>query len=559
MANWLYNGVELPALPDWDKETYPYACILQSETSAQIMLIVLSRPYQYSTIRADFEGNGTAETRSILCSYAPPNTQGQACGYLPYNGAWYALGTETWDGGSGGLYYGFTGFSNTPVWSNVDIINTDSGNVYFHTSSPIRLESKLSINVNTLADGYKSYNGVELPDIESVWTDKTAQPFAFIATYSQDSYLFLVPTEPGCRWYQVTNGSRADWLVPANSLVYVRSGDGWSLSATITSETAYAYRQYGTYTGKTTYAYNPFWSTFEVRDDNNTVICEASFPTSVEAVRFNCSNLDSTDSVYKIAAWCYPKGTHYLDAPFTYVSTETFAGTEHTETWGLTGLTPGVEYELYACILVDNVATDHNALVTFTTNGVEELDFSNATLIVSAEEVYYNHYVFALDYEGLPYRSDGRSEIFDIVGWTDAGDRAVMGSRQSSGSGTVYGTFVNLEPLTDYTATFEVYYNGQPTGVTATVSFTTEEEYKRKGYDRDSFLLGFASGLGATAATKADAEHNSWMQGYIVGSALAAAIRGGSTGDDTFDDIQSADGYTLLDLNGVYLIPKEDS
>lgn len=27
MANYLYNGVELPALPDWDKETYPYALI----------------------------------------------------------------------------------------------------------------------------------------------------------------------------------------------------------------------------------------------------------------------------------------------------------------------------------------------------------------------------------------------------------------------------------------------------------------------------------------------------------------------------------------------------
>ena len=27
MANYLYNGIELPALPEWDKETYPYAYI----------------------------------------------------------------------------------------------------------------------------------------------------------------------------------------------------------------------------------------------------------------------------------------------------------------------------------------------------------------------------------------------------------------------------------------------------------------------------------------------------------------------------------------------------
>ena len=27
MPNYLYNGIELPALPEWDKETYPYAMI----------------------------------------------------------------------------------------------------------------------------------------------------------------------------------------------------------------------------------------------------------------------------------------------------------------------------------------------------------------------------------------------------------------------------------------------------------------------------------------------------------------------------------------------------
>ena len=63
------------------------------------------------------------------------------------------------------------------------------------------------------------------------------------------------------------------------------------------------------------------------------------------------------------------------------------------------------------------------------------------------------------------------------------------------------------------------------TGVTATASFTTEEEFVPSGgFDRDSFLLGFASGLGCTAATKDGAEYNSWAQGYIVGSALRKAL-----------------------------------
>jgi len=29
MANYLYNGIELPALPEWDKNTYPYAIIVK--------------------------------------------------------------------------------------------------------------------------------------------------------------------------------------------------------------------------------------------------------------------------------------------------------------------------------------------------------------------------------------------------------------------------------------------------------------------------------------------------------------------------------------------------
>lgn len=30
--NYLYNGVKLPALPEWDKETYPYAVIRTAGT-----------------------------------------------------------------------------------------------------------------------------------------------------------------------------------------------------------------------------------------------------------------------------------------------------------------------------------------------------------------------------------------------------------------------------------------------------------------------------------------------------------------------------------------------
>jgi hypothetical protein len=181
-----------------------------------------------------------------------------------------------------------------------------------------------------------------------------------------------------------------------------------------------------------------------------------------------------------------------------------------------------------------------------------------ATLAVTESTVDHTEFRFELDYTGLPYNADGTSAVFHIVGVTDAGDEAIMGWRATSGTGYVSGTFIGLEPLTDYTATFEVYYNGKPTGVTASVSFTSGEGIAVNGYDRDSFLLGFASGLGCTAATKDGAEYNSWAQGYIVGSELRKALVYTVADDDPVGAMQSADGYTLQDMDGVYLIQKED-
>lgn len=52
MANYLYNGIELPQLPEWDTEIYPYAVIVRF-TSAY-MLAFLATP-----IRVQHDGSTT--------------------------------------------------------------------------------------------------------------------------------------------------------------------------------------------------------------------------------------------------------------------------------------------------------------------------------------------------------------------------------------------------------------------------------------------------------------------------------------------------------------------
>lgn len=498
MANWLYNGVELPELPEWDKETYPYALIEyygeNSSFGATANLYVFDTLTGRKTIQISSSSTMTCIARSDGGTFNSMKARLMSAGE--------AVSSP----GFGSVTNGNRTIITTSdvLWANYDIPDYDNGGTIILATNPIRLDSKLAISLGQMM----SYNGTVLPPLlELTEEQKTQYPYLYICGDKTKGIYYLYFSASAKSVF--ADGAS---LFISSALAYVLSGGKWKK-------------------GYPAYHYPVIWSNTDVYyyDSVETVggslYLAASEPVSCVGAVFTCSNLNETDSVYKVASWCYLKGTSYLNASFTYVSESSFAGTYHTESWGLAGLTEGTEYELYACIMVDDVATDHNALVTFTADGtVEELDFTNATLSVETGVVQHNSYAFKLAYTGLPYNADGTSAVFNIVAVTDVGDRAYMDGKITSGSGTVNGTFVDLEPLTDYTATFEVYYNGEPTGVTASVSFTTEEEMPAAGYDRDSFLLGFASGLGCTAATKDGVDYNGWTWGYIVGSALRKAL-----------------------------------
>lgn len=118
MAKYLYNGTELPALPAWDKTTYPYAFI---EKGFSTWLYLAKEPAVYGYI----EG----EIGELFC--------GEYMGYRLVDGEWVSQssGTE------------LTLVIASTIWSNHDIINRIDGSIYLAASKPILLAEAYSAHL----------------------------------------------------------------------------------------------------------------------------------------------------------------------------------------------------------------------------------------------------------------------------------------------------------------------------------------------------------------------------------------------------------------------------
>jgi hypothetical protein len=106
---YLYNGIPLPALPEWDKEAYPYAVIVQNNSSGNYLFVADDEVFT-----AGIDG---------------------AVGRL-FPGACYRYGDGAWQPYSSGA-------SNAKgVWSNRDIYYSDGveevgGTLYMEASDPV--------------------------------------------------------------------------------------------------------------------------------------------------------------------------------------------------------------------------------------------------------------------------------------------------------------------------------------------------------------------------------------------------------------------------------------
>ena len=116
MAKYLYNGIELPALPAWDKKTYPYALIFNLAPFGYKGLFFTNNP--------PIPNSGS--TNSVVYEIG---TQQSYYTALEDSETWEFVKNKTFNDGS---YYA--------NWTNTNILNTD-GSVYIPASYPIDAET----------------------------------------------------------------------------------------------------------------------------------------------------------------------------------------------------------------------------------------------------------------------------------------------------------------------------------------------------------------------------------------------------------------------------------
>lgn len=155
MPRYLYNGIELPQLPEWDKTAYPYAFMYK--IIGTHYGFVVSDTTTYYKEGSVYVGN-TMACAVTPDSFVSPTADNELTGFEKYGSVF---------------------------WSNHDILNSD-GTLYLAASEPVPIVQHVT---ESKGDGYALYNGVKLPNIDIVWTDKETYPYAFIANLDMTEYI----------------------------------------------------------------------------------------------------------------------------------------------------------------------------------------------------------------------------------------------------------------------------------------------------------------------------------------------------------------------------------
>lgn len=142
MAKYLYNGIELPTLPEWDKSIYPYA-VIYSEDNVNYWLYIFS------------EYNGVADYTSIDAGYSF-NIQ------LPSKWAKFTNSGDTWSEFTDSTNARMIGgVKNCFIWTSVDIYYGDT--IVYQATEPTPIVEAYSAHLHngTWQKGtfYKRLNG----------------------------------------------------------------------------------------------------------------------------------------------------------------------------------------------------------------------------------------------------------------------------------------------------------------------------------------------------------------------------------------------------------------
>lgn len=128
MPRYLYNGVELPALPEWDKETYPYVVMttmMQGGVVYGVRIVAYSEPMH---LVLNNSGVGSDYYLGVVAGNPFLTT-----------GSWYLSSDTTPEFTEKTLTYDYL-YTKEPHWANYDVLNRD-GTLYLAASDPIPVSS----------------------------------------------------------------------------------------------------------------------------------------------------------------------------------------------------------------------------------------------------------------------------------------------------------------------------------------------------------------------------------------------------------------------------------
>ena len=324
MANYLYNGVELPALPEWDKEAYPYAYI------------------------ACLNG-----TQYFLKIFSEQQTVGDGGFMLMSSPNLYKLTDGEW------ASFSSLGAGGTLIWCNVDAYyNTGDavdeelrGTLFLAASDPIPVDGEPETSealpvspylrkngswqkqdtykrvggkwVKQTQKGYEMvesvwqpifekveepagepiaylYNGVQLPDINTVWTDKETYPYAMLCLannlipglvittfpfkYNYDSQTESTNPQFAPQVYDTGGYASATYLYAENEEMVEMIKQTFGVSVKVNEYTLVTERTYADDLGGVQFGGVPFWSSFNIPyKDGTTIYLAASDPVPVYA------------------------------------------------------------------------------------------------------------------------------------------------------------------------------------------------------------------------------------------------------------------------------------
>lgn len=141
MPNYLYNGYQLPSLPEWDKETYPVAYIYKQHSDWSNCVLVVCSAFKYRQTDYDYQVGRVA-----------PHMQ---CSAVLNGAEWSAFSavstTDSWITPVGSDYI---------IWTNTDILSKD-GSIALPASDPVPVGGEPETPEPTLTnrDLYRKING----------------------------------------------------------------------------------------------------------------------------------------------------------------------------------------------------------------------------------------------------------------------------------------------------------------------------------------------------------------------------------------------------------------